>query len=907
MNDDTLRWQATEAIFHDALAVAEPQRTILLTTRCGGDSTLMEELRSLLAACEAEELHRLGVATESVTPGAAIGPYVIDGLIGRGGMGAVYLAHRADGQFQQNVAIKIIDVPLASNFLRERFRAERQMLAGLSHPYIARLLDGGVTGGDELYLVMEFIDGEAITLFCKNRSLSIRGRLSLFMKVCEAVQHAHQNLIVHRDLKPENILVAADGTPRLLDFGTAKMVQPISAEAADNATRSDLRTFTPRYASPEQVLEQPISIASDIYSLGVLLYVLLCGREPYELKNFSTEELVRVIGGVQPPRPSTTASPFGRLDADLDSIVLKALRKDPKDRYTTAENLAGDIQAYLDHRPVEARRGNVRYLAGKFVRRNKLAIAGAALLLVTMVAGTTGVLWQSHIANDERRKADARAADLRELSNSLLSELDDALKEIPGSTGAQKLLVTRVLEHLDRMAKDLQGDRQTALDLIDAYTRLGNIQGNIYYQNVGDTEGAVSSFDKALAIAGPLEKALPQDKEVLRAEAAAFEAKGESLSLSGDPQGSAKALKTAVRLYDRLVELPGVTPPVIFEAAIAHETLGNEEGEDSGLADPVAAMESYRQALQMDGTALRLDPNYMAVKRGIPVMHMHMGNVVLETDPDKALSEFRLALQIQEALPEEQRKKLRQVILNAVLLRKTGQALCEMGRYPEAQAAFSKGLPVLQRLADADAKDVGALADVWRMQDSEAVCDEEGGDAKSSMNGQEQRRYQVAAVAALRQEVDTIRKIIQLSPSHKQWDQTLASALIRLGALKHRLGMPPDSAADTQRWLALLLHAAQDTKASAGDIALAVDAELKAEPAKVRDAMVALRLAQQGVEMTRRREASYLLLAARAYHNSGDKQRGAKSAAEGLALLPPIQPGIPISRIRTLLMSELGI
>jgi tetratricopeptide (TPR) repeat protein/tRNA A-37 threonylcarbamoyl transferase component Bud32 len=907
MNDDTARWHVTEAIFHDALLVAEPARTALLTAQCAGDTTLMAELQSLLAACEAEEDHRSRVGMESVSSGTSIGPYVIDGLIGRGGMGAVYRAHRADGQFEQQVAIKIIDTPIVSDFFRERFRAERQMLAGLAHPYIARLLDGGVTDGDELYLVMEFIDGDSITHFCTKHNLSLDDRLRLFIKVCDAVQYAHGNLIVHRDLKPENILVTNDSTPRLLDFGTAKIVQPFSSDTASNATRSDLRTFTPRYASPEQVFEQPISIASDIYSLGVLLYVLLTGNDPYELRNFSTEELVRVVCGVQPRRPSATKSPFGKIDADLDSIALTALRKDPKDRYSTAESLAMDVQAYLEHRPVEARKGNLRYLAGKFARRNRFLLAGASLLLATIVAGVAGVLWQSHIANEQRRKAEARSADLRELSKRLLSELDQALKEIPGTTGAQKMLVMRVLEHLDRMAKDTKGDRQTSFDLIEAYTQLGNVQGNIYYQNVGDTQGAVTSFNRAIAIAVPLAQAYPKDKEALRAEAAAFEAKGESLSQSGDPQASATALRTAVHIYDQVVALPDVTPQLIFEAAIAYETLGNEEGEDTGLADPIACIAAYRHALEMDDLALRLDPGYMAVRRGIPVMHMHLGNVVLDTEPDKALGEFRLALQIQEALPEEQRKKLNQVRLHATLLRKTGQAFSEMGMYKEAQVAFSQALPVLQHLSDADPKDVNALADVWRILDAQAVSDEEAGNGDLSPIGlAEQRRYRLAALAALEQEADTVRKSIQFSPLHEQWDQAMASVTIRIGVLKHQLGLPSDSAAITQRSLKLLLKAAQGPQAAAGDIAAAVEAELNAEPASVRDPVVTLRLAEQGVEITHNREATYLLLLAKAYRATGDTDHAAQSATRGLALLAPAKSGIAVSRLRVLLTQQLN-
>ena len=287
---------------------------------------------------------------------------------------------------------------------------------------------------------------------------------------------------------------------------------------------------------------------------------------------------------------------YGSIDADLDSIVLMALRKEPQARYPTVDEFSADMRGFLEHRPVKARRGNLNYQASKFIRRNRIShlasrisLLAAALLLLTLLAGVGGVIWQARIANQERSRAEARSADLRELSNSLLSELDEALKEIPGTTGAQKLLVSRVLEHLDRMARDAKGDRQTSLDLIGAYTRLANVQSNTYYQNLGDTPGALVSFEKALARAAPLAASRPQDKEVLRAYAATLEARGEALSNTGGAQASAESLQAAVRVYDQVVKLPGVTPALIFEAAIAYEVLGNESGEDAGLGDPDAA------------------------------------------------------------------------------------------------------------------------------------------------------------------------------------------------------------------------------------------------------------------------------------------------------------------------------
>jgi eukaryotic-like serine/threonine-protein kinase len=340
--------QRTEAIFHEVLAVPAEERPLILENRCAGDTALMDELRSLLRACEAEErlaLRRsLETHAEAHAPakGRWIGPYELDRLLGRGGMGAVYLANRVDGQFRQQVAIKLIDMPLATDLFRDRFRMERQILAGLVHSFIARLLDGGVSEDGDLYLAMEYVDGISIARYCRENRLSLRDRLLLFKNVCGAVQFAHQNLVVHRDLKPDNILVVADGTPRLLDFGTAKLLAPTPTDAAAaDFTQQGLRSFTPQYASPEQVLGEPITTASDIYSLGVLLFLLLTGVPPYELKEFTTAEMLRVICNEQPPKPTAAAASVTdpsfpeRLDADLDAIVLKALRKEPKDRYST--------------------------------------------------------------------------------------------------------------------------------------------------------------------------------------------------------------------------------------------------------------------------------------------------------------------------------------------------------------------------------------------------------------------------------------------------------------------------------------------------------------------------------------------------------------------------------------------
>jgi serine/threonine protein kinase len=414
MNHSTETLLRIEAIFHEALGASDEERAALIEIRCGSDASLAAEVRSLLDACKAEESATASRHTSTVNGSGGmpywkrIGPYEIDRLLGRGGMGAVYLAHRADGEFAQKVAVKIIGLPFELDVLRERFRQERQILAGLNHPNITRLLDGGVTGDGQLYLVMEYVDGVPID----SAPGDINAKLDWFRDVCAAVQYAHQNLIVHRDLKPSNILVDASGTAKLLDFGSAKFL------AGVDVTRTRFNMITLSYASPEQLRGEPATTLSDVYSLGAVLYQLIAGEKPFG------EDLVSRLrdeesGGITLPKV---------LPGDLDVIVRKALAPSPAERYSTIEQLAEDVRRFRAGEAVLAHAPSFRYQAGKFARRNKLALGAGLLLLLTMLSGIVGVLWQNRTAVAERRKAEARAEDLRKLSDSLLSEIDDAIQ-----------------------------------------------------------------------------------------------------------------------------------------------------------------------------------------------------------------------------------------------------------------------------------------------------------------------------------------------------------------------------------------------------------------------------------------------------------------------------------------------
>ena len=910
MDQTTENLLRIEAIFHEALEAFPSARGELIQARSNGDRELAAEVWSLLEACDAEEHITESGKSESESnqqkfdASRRFGPYQLDHLIGRGGMGAVYLAHRVDGQFAQQVAIKLIDLPLATDVFRERFRQERQILASLHHPFIARLLDGGITEHGDLYLAMEYVDGIPIHRFCESKGLSLSQRLALFIKVCEAVQFAHQNFIVHRDLKPDNILVAEDGTPRLLDFGTAKLLSPTLAGAVTYLTREGYQSFTPQYASPEQVLGDPITTASDTYSLGVLLYLLLTESLPYELQELTTGEMLRVICQEPPRQPARAAGSRKGLDADLEAILSKALRKEPQERYRTAEQLASDIRAYLDGQPVVARRGTLRYRATKFVRRHRFGLAGAALLAATLAAGVAGVLWQAKVATEERRKAEARSADLRQLSSSLLSELDEAIKQIPGSTGAQKLLVTRVLEHLDRMARDAEGDRQTQLDLIDAYTRLGNVQGNVYEQNLGDAKGALASIGKAIALAEPMVRSNPQDQEARRALAKAQEDSGEVLSETGTPQDAVASLKAAAENYDRLIALPGATPALFVEASTVNETLGDEVGEDIGLADVPAAIVTYRKAIALDSRALQLDPKYLPAQRGFAHMQFKIGNAELDTDDAQALKDLRISLQNADALPEAERAKLTNKRMRALIVRKEAVALSDLGEFSQANPLFEQALGSFEEIAAADtsnAKDIRALGDIKRLLLDMASSYESAANPVLAEKPGNRRVNLLAAQHLWEREAAIIQQIMRQDTSHPDWKAELASAQIHIAAIRATLHDPRDSEALSRAALAVLTSFASQDNASSSILDLCVSALLSAEPASLRDPYAAVLFAERGVALSRHKDPGLLLSLSRAYRASGQPEKSREAAREGLALLPFQRSGGAKPNIRKLL------
>ncbi|MEE4271442.1 MAG: serine/threonine-protein kinase [Thermoanaerobaculales bacterium] len=509
------RWRRAREIF-DRVSDLEPEaRAAALEELAGGDDELRREVESLLVASgEAEtDIPRLiGAAARSalatndggtVMPGATVGPYRLINLLGRGGMGSVYLAERADGAFSHRVALKVLRSGLSDTGMEARFRSERQILADLRHPNIARLIDGGTTDDGAPYLVLEYVEGRPIDRWCDEQRLTVEQRLDLFREVCAAVQSAHRNLVVHRDLKPANILVTADGHPKLLDFGIAKLLGPTTHDHTMAITGTLDRLLTPAFASPEQVVGKPVTTASDVYSLGVILYELLAGSTPHVFANPSATEVERVICRDVPDRPSLTVrrsagTPAGaetarlrrstpdrlvrRLSGDLDTIVMTALRKEPDRRYPSVEGLSEDVRRYLTALPISARPDTLAYRARKFVSRHRGSVVTSAVgVAAVMVFGVQSAV-NARIATVERdraRAAEERARVEAHTSEKVSSFLVDLFRvadpsESRGADVTARELLDRGAAQLDAGLADEPATRARLLKTVgEVYTNLG--------------------------------------------------------------------------------------------------------------------------------------------------------------------------------------------------------------------------------------------------------------------------------------------------------------------------------------------------------------------------------------------------------------------------------------------------
>jgi non-specific serine/threonine protein kinase/serine/threonine-protein kinase len=511
-------WSEIKAVLADVLEAEPATRPSVLDRLCGDDTGLRRAVESLLAL----ETRAGSLLDSAALPGAvlrpaaeappdAIGPYRILREIGHGGMGVVYLGERADGQYRKQVAIKVITSGWRDRGLERRFERERQILAQLEHPGIARFLDGGATAEGRPYFVMEFIQGLPLLAWCESNHLTIAARLRLFLQVCDAVSYAHQRLVVHRDLKPGNILVTGDGTAKLLDFGLARVLA-VGGEPGDDLTLTGVPLMTPAYASPEQVRGELYTVSGDVYSLGVIFYELLTATRPYQVSTTSYLEMARAICEQEPP-PLSHAAADERLRralrGDLEKIAAKTLAKDVPLRYASVDEFSSDIRRYLDGRPVLARPATFAYRVGKFLRRHRLAIGATTLAAVLILGFAAVALWQAN-------RAQRRFQDVRGLAHSVIFELHDSIAKLPGSTAARELPVRRALEYLENLSREASHDPGLAREVALGYEKIGDVEGNLGDSNLGRVSAAVESYSKAEGILAGLVQASPGDPALRR-------------------------------------------------------------------------------------------------------------------------------------------------------------------------------------------------------------------------------------------------------------------------------------------------------------------------------------------------------------------------------------------------------
>ncbi|HLK66924.1 MAG TPA: protein kinase [Bryobacteraceae bacterium] len=729
------QWRRVGELFHEALDRPPGQRTRFAEEASAGDPEVQRELLSLLdndraAAGFVEKQVKSAVMSlfdaDTTQPRIQrVGAYRILRELGRGGMGTVFLAERDDAQYHTKVAIKLVRPGMDTDVILQRFRRERQTLAHLQHPHIARLLDGGTTDDGLPYIVMEYIPGAPITQYCSSRELGIPEILKLFLDVCSAVEYAHQHFVVHRDLKPGNIMVSDDGTAKLLDFGICKLLQ--HEHAMHDTASGTLRMLTPDYASPEQVRGDPVTIASDIYSLAAVLYELLTGFKPHRFEKLTPQAVERAVCDHDVIRPSLVPDKMlaRRLRGDLDNILMLALQKDPDRRYASVEQFSEDIRRYLAHQPVRARPDTVTYRIRKFARRESKMLVAGGVVIGSLLAGAL-VYWH------EARIAQTNLLEARRLANVFVFDVHDAVRDLPGSTRARQLIVETGLRFLDNEARNSARDWDLKRELATAYQRIGDVQGNVLGANLGNTQAALESYGKAAALldaviahdpsdqkaeidrltvqqrigavymytqdaehtlasyreaeklAADLAGRKPGDERIAAKLAEVYQATGHALWEAGEFNQSIEENSKALTLALKLAETNPADRQIQQTMALAYSDIGIDQTRLGQLNEGLA---QYRRALTILEELASKDPANNSYQQALMSTYSHLGDVLGNPkwrslgDTGRALDAYQKMLTVAKRLHETDRANQRAVSDYAIALTRVAAVL------PERQSA----------------------------------------------------------------------------------------------------------------------------------------------------------------------------------------------------------------------------
>jgi serine/threonine-protein kinase len=719
-------WQKISPYLDEALAMDDDERAQWLASLRGKDPDLASHLESLLREHQVlsqEQFLEKGppslLPAEATMAGKPMGAYTLVSLIGEGGMGSVWLAERSDGRFKGRAAVKVLRVPLLGHTGGERFKREGTILARLAHPHIAQLLDAGVSPGGQPYLILEYVEGKDIVAYCDERRLGVEARLRLFLDVLSAVAQAHANLIVHRDIKPSNVFVRTDGQVKLLDFGIAKLLEDEGAEGgATQLTREGGAALTPQYAAPEQVTGGSVTVATDVYAAGVLLYVLLTGQHPAGAGPHSPADLIKAIVETETQSPSRALAADGDnaetvesaaahrssnpdklrrlLRGDLDTITTRALKKNPLERYNSAAAFADDIRRYLAHEPISARPDSITYRAAKFLRRHRTVVALTATALALVIGSLSAGLL---MANRERKIAERRFEQVRQLANNFIA-LDDRIRGLPGSTNVRMQMVTDSLQYLTSLGSDVHGDKDLALDVALAYVRVAHAQGDPTSPNLGQFAEAEASLDKAEAFVQPVLKVDPTN---LRGLLIAATIAHDHMTIANEQNRLEEAVAWADKASERIeryMHLDKIDPRDIYAMTYFEQNVAYSYDNSRHFEKAVRASQRALEIMQPNASAHRVQGSILGA---LVIARWQTG------DLDGALQASHQVIELQEAQATSGHTSLRVNLANALysegMILGKQDAEPSLGRSQEALAAFQRGFDIGEELAKMDPSD----------------------------------------------------------------------------------------------------------------------------------------------------------------------------------------------------------
>jgi serine/threonine protein kinase len=602
-------------------------------------------------------------------------------------MGVVYLAERADAEFEQKVALKITKRGMDTDEIIARFLHERQILASLNHENIAHLLDGGTTEDGLSYFVMEFIEGLPIDEYCRKNILSINDRLKLFRMVCSAVEYAHKNLVVHRDLKPSNIIVKRDGIPKLLDFGIAKV---LNSDNLSDATRTGMKisAFTPDYASPEQIKGEHLTTATDVFSLGKVLSSLI-----NESNNVKSENKLNFD------------------ESEIKTIIAKATHNDLERRYSTVERFSEDIKRYLNGLPISARPDTFSYRANKFIKRNKVAMIAATFVIITILGALTISIWQTIVARQERVKAEKRFHQVRKLANTVLFDYHDNVAKLTGSTPLREKMVKDSLEYLDNLSVESENDIQLQRELATAYEKIGDVQGNPFNSNLGDTNGALISYQKALEIRKKSYSISPKSLDLRRELIGSYQKLGNIFWANGDYQKSLDNYQKGLDIFQIMLAESQFENKDRIQNAKLEFLIGQTF---SRMGKVNQSLEYFQKALVLHQKVLEIEPTNFDSQMGLVSSHIKIGDKLQnKNELDRSLENYQKALELLKDLVAS--KTTKDVTVNrliGIIYSRIAVSKKEQGQLEEALKSSLNAISIQKEISDSDPKNVQIKLDL---------------------------------------------------------------------------------------------------------------------------------------------------------------------------------------------------